>query len=79
MSIHNTLRVANYKREMEATIATLNNTDANGAPVTPARRSSCCMVNRKHDTGRKRDNDDDTLINQTDLTWKFGTGGIRIP
>ncbi len=77
LSIHNTLRVAKFKRNMEATIATLNNTDANGAPVTPATPLELLMVNRRHDTGRNRNTDDDTIFNQTDLTWKFGTGGVR--
>jgi len=34
LSIHNTLRVAKFKRELEATIATLRATDINGAAVT---------------------------------------------
>src|SRR5690606_10303913 len=35
------------------------------------------MVRRRHDTGRNRNTDDDTIFNQTDLTWKFSTGGVR--
>ena len=35
VSLRNTLRFANYKRESESTISTLSATDANGAPVTP--------------------------------------------
>jgi catecholate siderophore receptor len=77
LSIHNTLRVAKFKRNMEATIATMSNTDANGNPVTPATPLELLMVNRRHDTGRNRNNDDDTIFNQTDLTWKFGMGGMR--
>ncbi len=77
LSIHNTLRVAKFKRDMEATIATLSNIDANGAPVTAATPLELLMVNRRHDTGRNRNNDDDTIFNQTDLTWKFATGGVR--
>ncbi|MCC7080488.1 MAG: TonB-dependent siderophore receptor [Burkholderiales bacterium] len=77
LSIHNTLRAAKFKRDMEATIATLNSRDANGAPVTPATPLSLLMVNRRHDTGRNRNNDDDTIFNQTDLTWKFRTGETR--
>ena len=34
-------------------------------------------MTRNHDTGRTRDNDDDSLINQTELTWSFGTGGMK--
>ena len=66
---------AQLQREMEATIATLNATDANGGPgdyrhaVRPAPR------NRIHN--KARDNDDDVLINQTELTWKVETGAIK--
>ncbi len=35
LSLRNTLRLANYKRESESTIATLSATAANGTPVTP--------------------------------------------
>ncbi|MGH8665246.1 MAG: TonB-dependent receptor [Burkholderiales bacterium] len=77
LSIHNTLRVAKFKRDMEASIGTLHNFDANGNPVTPATPLDLLMVRRRHDTGRNRNNDDDTIFNQTDLTWKFGTGSVR--
>jgi catecholate siderophore receptor len=77
LSIHNTFRAAKFKRQLEATIATLNNRDALGNLVTPATPLSLLMVNRFHDGGRTRDNDDDTLFNQTDLTWKFSTGGVK--
>jgi len=77
LSIRNTLRAANYKRQVEATIATLRNTDANGAAVTPNTPLSLLMVNRNHDGGRTRDNDDDTLVNQTDVTWKFNALGWK--
>jgi catecholate siderophore receptor len=77
VSIHNALRVAKFKRDMEATIATLHNLDANGNPVTPATPKDLLLVRRRHDTGRNRNTDDDTIFNQTDLTWKFGTGRVR--
>ena len=38
------------------------------------RPTACSLVTRNHDTDRTRDNADDALINQTDLTWKFDTG-----
>ena len=41
------------------------------------RRDSLLLVTRNHDTNRTRDNADDTLINQTDLTWKFEAGGMK--
>ena len=34
-------------------------------------------MTRNHDTNRTRDNDDDALINQTDLTWKLATGAVK--
>jgi catecholate siderophore receptor len=77
VSLHNTLRAARFKRRMEATVATLNNTDALGNPLAPSTPLSLLLVNRRHDTGRNRDNDDDTLFNQTDLNWKLKTGGVR--
>ncbi len=77
LSLKNTLRWANYKRQLEATIATLRNTDANGNPVTAATPLNLLMVTRNHDTGRTRDNDDYALINQTDLTWKTEAFGMR--
>ena len=76
LSLRNTLRVSNYKRASESTIATLSGTDANGAVVTGGTPLSLLLVTRNHDSGRTRDNDDEALINQTELTWKAGTGGI---
>lgn len=77
VSLRNTLRFAHYERQLEATIATLRNTDVNGAPVTPSTPFDLLVVTRNHDTGRTRDNDDDALINQSELTWRFPTGGVR--
>lgn len=77
VSVHNTLRVARYRRQMEATIATLRNTDVNGIAVNPGTPLENLLVTRNHDTGRTRDNDDDTIFNQTDLTWKLRTGQVR--
>ena len=69
--------LANYKRQVEATIATLRATDINGAPLTPATPLSALVVTRNHDGGRTRDNDDDAFINQTELVSKFGAWGMR--
>ena len=77
LSLRNTLRWANYQRQVEATIATLRATDANGAAVTPATPLSLLMVTRNHDGGRTRDSDDKALINQTELTWKLDAGGMK--
>ena len=75
LSVRNTTRWASYKREMEATIATLNATDANGNPVTRSTPLNLLLANRIHN--KARDNDDDVLINQTELTWKVETGAIK--
>ena len=56
---------------MEATIATLAGTDMNGSAVTPNTPLELLRVTRNHDGGRTRDNDDDAIINQTDITWKL--------
>jgi len=77
LSVHNTLRVAKFKRSLEATIATLRNTDVNGNPLTVNTPLANLVVTRNHDAGRTRDNDDDTIFNQTDLTWKFRAGGVK--
>ena len=77
LSVRNTLRWARFQRQMEATIPSLNATDANGNPVTTATPHELLLVNRRHDAGRTRDNDDTGLVNQTEVTWKVATGGIR--
>jgi catecholate siderophore receptor len=77
VSVRNTLRWSNYKRQSESTIATLRATDANGAAVTTATPHELLVVTRNHDGNRTRDNDDDALINQTDLVWKFSAGGMK--
>ncbi|HTP96447.1 MAG TPA: TonB-dependent siderophore receptor [Burkholderiales bacterium] len=77
LSLRNTLRYADYKRQSESTIAQgVNPTDANGAPVTAATPPSLLLVTRTHDTNRTRDNDDTALINQTELTWNTSGWGI---
>jgi catecholate siderophore receptor len=75
LSLRNTLRWANYKREMEATIATINKTDANGNAVTAATPLDLLLATRSHN--KARDNDDVVMFNQTDLTWKVATGAIK--
>jgi catecholate siderophore receptor len=76
VSLRNTLRWANYKRQSESTISTLRGTDINGAPVTAATPTGNMVVTRNHDTGRTRDNSDDVIINQTEVTWKLKSGSI---
>jgi catecholate siderophore receptor len=75
LSLRNTTRFANYQRSMEATIASLRATDANGNAVTPATPAELLMVTRNH--SKSRDNDDTVLINQTELTWKLETGAVK--
>ena len=77
VSVRNTLRWADYKRQSESTISTLRATDANGAAVTPSTPRELLVVTRNHDGNRTRDNDDDAIINQTDLIWKFWAGGLK--
>jgi catecholate siderophore receptor len=77
VSIRNTLRVADYKRQSESTIPSINATDANGAPATPATPTELLLVARAHDGNRTRDNDDKSIINQTDVIWKFGGLGMK--
>lgn len=77
VTVRNVLRYARYERSVEATIATLFNTDRLGRPVTAATPLEDLLVRRAHDTGRTRDNDDDALVNQTDVTWKLATGGVK--
>jgi len=76
-TLRETLRWANYMRQVEATISTLSNTDRLGRPVTPATALSDLMVTRNHDGNRTRDNDDTALISQTDVTWKLAAGGVK--
>jgi catecholate siderophore receptor len=77
VSIRNTLRIANYKRQSESTIPSIAATDANGAAVTAATPAELLLVTRNHDTGRTRDNSDDSIINQTDVIWKFDGLGMK--
>jgi catecholate siderophore receptor len=77
VSIRNTLRVAKYKRQSESTIASIAATDADGSPATPATPPELLLVARNHDSGRTRDNDDDSIINQTDVVWKFDGLGMK--
>ena len=77
LSIRSTLQAARYRRELEATIPSLRNIDVNGVPITTQTPAQLLVVNRTHDGGRTRDNDDDTLLNQNDLTWRFKAGAVR--
>ena len=77
VTLRNVLRVAKYERSVEATISTLANTDMNGQPVTPSTPLELLRVTRNHDSGRTRDNDDDAIINQTDVTWRLQSGRVK--
>ena len=76
LTLRNTLRWANYERQSESTIATLNATDVNGNPVTATTPHELLLVSRRHDQGRTKDNDDTAVINQTELTWRGRTGSV---
>lgn len=71
LSLRNTFRAANYKREMEATIPSLTGNPVVGPGTDPA----TLTVTRQHN--KARDNDDVALINQTELTWKLETGAVK--
>jgi catecholate siderophore receptor len=75
LTLRNTTRWSTYQREMEATHATLNKTDANGKAVTTSTPHELLLVNRQHN--KSRDTDDSSLINQTELTWKLATGAVK--
>jgi catecholate siderophore receptor len=75
LSLRNTTRWANYRRNGEATQGLLAGTDLNGNPITLATPFSLLQVTRTHN--RARDTDDDALINQTDFTWKVATGAVK--
>jgi len=77
LSLNSTLRYARYERQSESTIPSLAALDANGNPVTRETPHDLLRVNRNHDTGRTKDNDDDALISQTEIVWKPVTGTVR--
>ena len=77
LSLNSTLRYARYERQSESTIPSLAALDANGTPVTRETPRELLLVNRNHDTGRTKDNDDDALISQTEIVWKPVTGTVR--
>jgi len=77
LSLNSTLRYARYERQSESTIPSLAPLDANGHPVTRDTPRDLLLVNRNHDTGRTKDNDDDALISQTEVVWKPVTGTVR--
>jgi catecholate siderophore receptor len=76
VSLRNTFRASNYRRQSESTISQ-SVVDSTGAPLSTATPISRLLAVRNHDSGRTRDNDDWAYINQTDLTWKFGAGGMK--
>lgn len=77
LTLNSTLRWARYERQSESTISTLNATDFNGNPVTRDTPHDLLRVTRNHDSGRTRDNDDDSLISQTELQWRATTGSVK--
>ena len=77
LTLRNVTRLAKYERSVEATISTLSGTDLHGAPVSSSTPLELLAVTRRHDSGRTRDNDDDAIINQTDVTWKVQAGGMK--
>ena len=77
LTLRNVTRYAQYERQLEATISTLRNTDRNGNPLTVSTPIEDLMVTRNHDGNRTRDNQDTAFVNQTDVTWKLATGGIK--
>lgn len=77
VTIRNVTRWARYERQIEATIPNFSNVDRLGRPVTTATPLEDLLVVRNHDGNRSRNNDDDALINQTDVSWKFNAGGMK--
>jgi catecholate siderophore receptor len=77
VTLRNVTRYAQYERETEATIPSLRATDINGQPIGPNTPIENLMVTRNHDGNRSRNNDDDAFVNQTDITWRIATGGIK--
>jgi catecholate siderophore receptor len=78
LMVRSTLRWAGYQRQMEATITEgVSPTDALGRPVNANTPLSLLLVTRNHDTNRSRDNNDNALINQTEVVWKPTTGPIE--
>jgi catecholate siderophore receptor len=71
LSLRNVLRLASYKREMEATIPSFLTPPVFGPGIDP----STLTVNRNH--SKARDNDDTAFINQTEMTWKVETGAVK--
>ena len=76
VSLRNTFRASNYKRQSESTISQ-SVVDSTGAALSTSTPIERLLAVRIHDGNRTRDNDDDAYINQTDLTWKFAAGGMK--
>jgi catecholate siderophore receptor len=75
VSVRNVTRWASYKRDMEASIGSLNTTTLTGGPVNVGTPFDQLAVTLTHN--KARDTDDQVLINQTDVTWKVATGSIK--
>jgi catecholate siderophore receptor len=74
LSLRETLRWARYRRDMEATIAQ-SLTDLAGQPVTATTPLDQMLAVRNHN--KARDNDDTSLVSQTELTWRVDAGDVR--
>jgi catecholate siderophore receptor len=77
LKLRETLRWARYERDVEATIPSVAAKDINGNAVTATTPTELLQLQRQHDKGRTKVNDDDVLISQTELTWKLATGSVR--
>jgi catecholate siderophore receptor len=74
LSLRETLRWANYRRNMEATIAQ-SLTDLAGLPITATTPLDQVLAVRNHN--KTRDNDDTSLVSQTELNWRVDTGDVQ--
>jgi catecholate siderophore receptor len=77
LQLRETLRWASYKRDVEATIPSVAGKDINNKTVTAATPTELLQLQRQHDKGRSKVNDDDALVSQTELTWKLASGAVK--
>ena len=77
VSLRNTFRATDAKRQSESTISQSVVDSLTGLAPTAATPVSRLLAVRNHDGNRTRDNDDTSIINQTDLTWKLKAGGMN--
>jgi catecholate siderophore receptor len=77
LQLRETLRWAGYKRDVEATIPSIAAKDINGKALTATTPTELLQLQRQHDKGRTKVNDDDAIISQTELTWKLASGSVK--